>query len=80
MQDSIDALRQIPHVLSVELIDEGATDSSVDIASIQRLLEQQKEIESNWERWMCCLLFVQILNRLDQIKAECKFRCARHDP
>ena len=44
MQDSIDALRQIPHVLSVELIDEGVTDSSVDIASIQRLLSNKKKL------------------------------------
>ena len=46
MQDSIDALRQIPHVLSVELIDEGATatDSSVDIASIERLLSNKKKL------------------------------------
>ena len=44
MQDPIDALRQIPHVLSVELIDEGATDSSVDIASIERLLSNKKKL------------------------------------
>lgn len=44
MQDSIDALRQIPHVLSVELIDEGAVDSSLDVALIQRLLSSKKKL------------------------------------
>jgi hypothetical protein len=44
VQDSIDALRQIPHVLSVELIDEGAVDSSVDVALIQRLLSSKKKL------------------------------------
>jgi len=44
VQDSIDALRQIPHVLSVELIDEGAVDSGVDVALIQRLLSSKKKL------------------------------------
>jgi len=44
VQDSIDALRQIPHVLSVKLIDEGAVDSSVDVALIQRLLSSKKKL------------------------------------
>ena len=44
MQESLDALRQIPHVTSVEVLDEGNPDSIVDLVSVKRILNKKKKL------------------------------------
>ena len=68
MQESLDALRQIPHVTSVEVLDEGNPDSRVDLVSVKRILNKKKKLSLIGKNG--CAVFFSNKSSIIMIKSE----------
>ncbi len=68
MQESLDALRQIPHVISVEVLDEGNLDSKVDLVSVKRILNKKKKLSLIGKNG--CAVFFSNKSSIIMIKSE----------
>ena len=44
MQESLEALRQLPYVVSVDVLDEKGLDSNVQYSNLQRILDNKKKV------------------------------------
>ena len=68
MQESLDALRQIPHVTSVEVLDEGNPYSRVDLVSVKRILNKKKKLSLIGKNG--CAVFFSNKSSIIMIKSE----------
>lgn len=44
MQESLEALRQLPYVVSVDVLDKKGLDSNVQYSNLQRILDNKKKV------------------------------------
>ena len=44
MQESLEALRQLPYVVSVDVLDKKGLDSTVQYSNLQRILDNKKKV------------------------------------
>ena len=44
MQESLEALRQLPYVVSVDVLDKKGLDSTVQYSNLQRILDKKKKV------------------------------------
>ncbi len=44
MQESLEALRQLPYVVSVDVLDKKGLDSTVQYPNLQRILDNKKKV------------------------------------
>ena len=68
MQEFLDALRQIPHVVSVEVLSEENPDSKVNFTSVQRILKNKKKLSLIGKNG--CAVFVSNKSSIIMIKSE----------
>ena len=68
MQEFLDALRQIPHVVSVEVLSEENHDSKVNYTSVQRILKNKKKLSLIGKNG--CAVFFSNKSSIIMIKSE----------
>ena len=68
MQESLDALRQIPHVVSVEVLDEDDINSDLSYASVQQVLNKKKKLSLIGKDG--CAVFFSLKSSIILIKSE----------